>query len=102
MLKDIVEARPLGQHRLFLRFEDGIEGEIEIAKMVEFTGILALLADATFFDLVTADPETGTITLPNSAGLDPDVLYAALSGSPSSGASLRQKSVVNERSVANG
>ena len=80
MLKDIVEARPLGQHRLHLRFEDGMEGEVDIASMVQFTGILAPLADATFFDQVTTDPETGTITWPNGADLDPDVLYAAITG----------------------
>jgi hypothetical protein len=41
MLKDIVEARPLGQRRLFLRFEDGEEGEVDIAQMIQFTGLLA-------------------------------------------------------------
>lgn len=80
MLKDIVEARPMGQHRLFLRFEDGVEGEVDIASMVKFTGILAPLADSDFFTQVTADAETGTITWPNGADLDPDVLYAAVTG----------------------
>jgi hypothetical protein len=82
MLKDIVEARPLGQHRLFLRFEDGVQGEVDIAGMVQFTGVLALLADAAYFAQVTADPETGTVTWPNGADLDPDVLYAAVTGIP--------------------
>ena len=62
MLKDIVEARPLGQHCLHLRFEDGVEGEVDIASMIDFTGILAPLADPTFFAEVTTDPESGTIT----------------------------------------
>jgi hypothetical protein len=80
MLKDIVEAHPLGEHRLFLRFEDGVEGEIDIAQMISFTGILAPLADPTYFAKVTTNPETGTITWPNGADLDPDVLYAAITG----------------------
>lgn len=82
MLKDIVEARPLGQYRLFLRFEDAVQGEVDIAKMVQFTGILAPLADPTFFAKVNADPETGTINWPNGPDLDPDVLYAAIIGVP--------------------
>jgi hypothetical protein len=82
MLKDIVEARPLGQHRLFLRFEDGVQGEVDIAGMVQFTGVFAPLADPAFFARVTADPETGTITWPNGADLDPDVLYTAVTGIP--------------------
>jgi hypothetical protein len=80
MLKDIVEARPLGQYRLYLRFEDGVEGEVDIASMIDLTGILAPLADPTFFAQVTTDPETGTITWPDGADLDPDVLYAAVTG----------------------
>ena len=80
MLKDIVEARPLGRHRLHLRFEDGIEGEVDIATMLDFTGILAPLADPIYFAQVTTNPETGIIIWPNSADLDPDVLYAAVTG----------------------
>jgi hypothetical protein len=80
MLKDIIEARPLGRHRLFLRFEDGVQGEIDIAAMVPFTGILAPLADPAYFAEVNTDAESGTITWPNGADLDPDVLYAAITG----------------------
>jgi hypothetical protein len=82
MLKDIVEARPLGQHRLFLRFEDGEEGEVDIAQMIQFTGLLAPLADPTYFAEVTTNTETGTITWPNGTDLEPDVLYAAITGIP--------------------
>ncbi len=82
MLKDIVEARHLGQHRLHLRFEDGIEGEVDIATLVDFTGILAPLADPTYVAQVTTNPESGTITWRNGADLDPDVLYAAVTGMP--------------------
>ena len=82
MLKDIVEARHLGQHRLHLRFEDGVEGEVDIAALVAFTGMLAPLADPTYFAEVTTDAETGTVTWPNGADLDPDVLYAEITGIP--------------------
>lgn len=49
MLKDIIEVRLLGRHRLFLRFGNGIQGEVDIASMVDFTGILAPLADPAYF-----------------------------------------------------
>jgi Protein of unknown function (DUF2442) len=45
MLKDIVEARPLGQHRLFLRLEDGVEGELDFAEFLEFRGVFQALRD---------------------------------------------------------
>ena len=36
MLKDIVEVRPLGGHRLSLRFEDGVTGEIDVGDLVAY------------------------------------------------------------------
>jgi len=82
MLKDIVEVRVTRHPRLHLRFEDGVEGEVDIAALVPFTGILASLADPDFFASVAVDPETGTIAWPNGTDLDPDVLYAATTGVP--------------------
>jgi len=40
MLKDIVEVRPLDGYRLFLRFEDGAEGGVDLAQMIRFEGFL--------------------------------------------------------------
>ena len=78
MLKDIIEAHPLGRHRPHRRFEDGIEGEVDIATLLDVTGILAPLADPTYVAQVTTNPESATKTWPNGANLDPDMLYAAV------------------------
>ena len=82
MLKDIVEVRPLGGHRLFLRFEDGVAGELDFANRLRFEGVFAPLRDPATFAQVRLDAELGIISWPNGADLDPDVLYAELSGSP--------------------
>jgi len=82
MLKDIVEARAVGGHRLFLRFEDGVEGEVDLSKLVKFNGIFAPLRDATEVEKVRVDPELGTVCWPNGADLDPDVLYSVVTGQP--------------------
>ena len=50
MLKDIVEVRPLGGHQLYLRFEDGVAGEIDVADLISFDGIFAPLRDERRFD----------------------------------------------------
>jgi hypothetical protein len=34
MLKDIVAVKPLEGHQLFLRFEDGIEGVVDISRLI--------------------------------------------------------------------
>jgi len=80
MLKDLVEARATGGHRIFLRFEDGVSGEIDLGKLVEFKGVFAPLQDPEELAKVRVDPEIGTVCWPNGADLDPDVLYAELTG----------------------
>lgn len=80
MLKDIVEVQPTKDYRLRLRFEDGREGEVDIAEMIRFEGIFAPLKDHAEFLKVRVDPELGTICWPNGADLDPDVLYAKVTG----------------------
>lgn len=80
MLKDIVEARPLGGYRIHIRFEDGAEGEVDLAKLVEFKGVFAALRDPQEVRKVAVHPELGTICWPNGADLDPDVLYSHVTG----------------------
>ena len=82
MLKDIVEARSLGDHRLYLRFEDGVEGEVDLATLIEFRGVFEPLKDPAEVAKVRVDPELGTICWENGADLDPDVLYSTLTGKP--------------------
>ena len=80
MLKDVTEVEAIGSHRLRLRFEDGLEGEIDIAKIVPFEGIFAPLRDPATFASVQVNPELGTVCWMNGADLDPDVLYALIKG----------------------
>lgn len=82
MLKDIVEVRPLGGHRLYLRFEDGVAGEVDFARRLRFEGVFAPLRDPAIFARVRIHPELGTLVWPTGADVDPDVLYAMLSGRP--------------------
>jgi hypothetical protein len=82
MLKDIVEVKPLDGHRLFLRFEDGVEGEVDVAKMICFEGVFAPLTDHAEFMKVRVNEDTGTVCWPNGADLDPDVLYSNVTGEP--------------------
>jgi Protein of unknown function (DUF2442) len=82
MLKDVVEVEAVGDHRLRLRFEDGVEGEIDVSAIVPFEGVFAPLHDAKVFAAVRVNQELGTICWPNGADLDPDVLYALVRGEP--------------------
>jgi hypothetical protein len=78
MLKDIVAVQPLEEYKLHLRFEDGIEGVVDVSQLIEFEGIFAALKELSCFNQVQLDPELGTIVWSNEADLDPDVLYAII------------------------
>ena len=82
MLKDIVEIQPLDGYRLRLRFEDGVAGEVDLEKMIQFEGVFAPLKDRATFVQVRVNPDVGTIVWPNGADLDPLVLYSQLTGAP--------------------
>jgi hypothetical protein len=82
MLKDIVEARPVGEYKLYLRFEDGVEGEIDLSKLIQFKGVFEPLRDVREVAKVRVNVEHGTVSWPNGADLDPDVLYSLLTGKP--------------------
>lgn len=77
---DVVEVRWLRDFRLWLRFEDGAVGELDVAGYVPFEGVFAPLVDEAFFRRVSVHPESGAIVWPNGADLDPDVLHATVTG----------------------
>lgn len=82
MLKDVVEVRPLEGYRLYLRFEDDVSGEVDVGALVPFTGVFADLRDPDVFSAVSVHSELGTVVWSNGADLDPDVLYAMVTGQP--------------------
>ena len=81
-LMDVVEVRPLRGYRLWLRFADGRAGEVDLATRIRFRGVFAELRERERFLEVRVDPDLGTIAWPNGADMDPDVLYAAVTGAP--------------------
>jgi hypothetical protein len=80
MLIDVTEVEVVGRHRLRLRFADGVTGEIDVSKLVDFRGVFSPLTDEKEFAQVRVNPEFGTIAWPCGADLDPDVLYAKVKG----------------------
>lgn len=82
MLKDVTEVKPLDGYRLRVRFEDGVDGVVDLKDVIRFTGVFAPLRDPDYFAQVRVNADTGTVFWPNDADLDPDVLYALVTGEP--------------------
>ena len=82
MLPDIVEAHPIEPYRIYVRFEDGVEGAIDLERAVPFQGVFAPLRNHEEFRRLAVDPELGTVTWPCGADLDPLVLHGLLTGAP--------------------
>lgn len=78
MLHDVVEARHLRDYRVFLRFDDDSEGEVDLAGVVRFEGVFASLQAVERFAEVTVNPDLGTIAWPNGADIAPERLYDEL------------------------
>ena len=71
---DIVEARYVTGHTVWLRFEDGTQGEIDLA--AELWGpVFEPLRDPDYFKQVRLNPDIGTIVWPNGADFSPEFLY---------------------------
>ncbi|MBH8553491.1 DUF2442 domain-containing protein [Nostocaceae cyanobacterium CENA357] len=82
MLKDIIAVEPRENYQLHIRFEDGIEGVVDISKIVQFTRVFAPLQDKEYFATVEVNPEYGTIQWESGADLDPDVIYSLITKQP--------------------
>lgn len=81
MLVSVIRVEVLEPYRLRLAFDNGREGEVDIAAFVQFRGLFAALRDPAVFAAVRVDPELHTIVWPTGADLDPNVLHEQATGS---------------------
>jgi hypothetical protein len=72
----VLEAKPTQGRRIWLRFEDGLEAEVDFSDMVEGPGFYSRpLKDPEYFRQVDIYPNGFGIFWPNEADVCPDTLY---------------------------
>jgi len=72
---NVTAVRYLHDYVLWLRFSDGVEGEVDLAG--ELTGeVFAPLRNPQMFTRVTVHPELRTVTWPNGADFAPEFLHS--------------------------
>ena len=77
-MKKAVQASPLEGFRLWLKYEDGIEGIVDLSDLAG-RGVFKAWSEGNIFDAV-AIRESGAIVWPGEIDLCPDALYIRLTG----------------------
>lgn len=74
-MNDVIEVRYVREYIVWIRFQDGTCGEVDIHP--SFKGpVFEPLRDLDYFKQVRVDPEIGTIVWPNGADVAPETLYS--------------------------
>lgn len=74
MFLHVVDAKYLRDYCLWLKFNNGAEGEIDLAAELEGE-VFGPLRDVDAFQRFTIDPELETIVWENGADFAPEFLY---------------------------
>lgn len=77
---DVIKVKVLKDYKLHLQFDDGIQGNVDISKLVPFKGIFEPLKDKKFFSRVSINHDIGTICWENGADLSPTYLHDNIEG----------------------
>ena len=75
----IVEVKPLEDYRVWLKFDDGAEGTVDLSELAG-KGVFSAWNDITFFKSAFVDKESHTIAWQGGIDLCPDNLYSMLTG----------------------
>jgi len=73
----IRSVAPLENFHVRLEFSTGEEKVVNLEPLLRGPIFEPIRQDPEMFRAVTVDPELGTITWPNGADMDPDVLYGS-------------------------
>lgn len=74
----IIEINPLENYKLHLKFDDGVEGDIDLSSLVG-KGVFSSFADVKFFNNVKIG-DAGAPTWENEIDIDPLNQYLKITG----------------------
>lgn len=74
----IAEVRALPGYKLWVRFNDGIEGTVDLSGLIHSShaGVFGVLTDEKLFSSVTL--QYGAVTWPGELDLAPDAMHEAI------------------------
>lgn len=75
MLHDVIAVKAVEPYRIWVRFEDGLEGEVDLSDLAG-RGVFKRWTDnPSEFSQASVDPVSGTVTWPGGLDVAPDRLY---------------------------
>jgi uncharacterized protein DUF2442 len=74
----IIACKPRPNYHVWIRFDDGLEGEVDLNDLVG-RAIFKAWDSVEFFNKVRVDPKTDTLTWSEDIDLDPYVLREKIS-----------------------
>jgi hypothetical protein len=77
MFLHVVDARYLSGHRVWVEFDDGASGAIDLADELDGE-VFEPLRDERYFARLTVDTTSRTLTWPNGADFAPELLRRLL------------------------
>lgn len=78
----LIDAACLREYYVYLAFDDGTQGVLDLKDKACRDGIFAPLNDTAYFRRMRLDETLGTICWPNGADLSPDMLYRRVREAP--------------------
>ena len=76
-MADVIEVRYVPDYTVWIKFDDGTEGEVDIS--LSFRGpVFEPLHEVEYFKQVRVNPDIGTIVWPNCADVAPETLYGRM------------------------
>jgi hypothetical protein len=75
MLYDVVAVEARGPFKVWVRFEDGTEGEADLSHLAGRGVFKRWIDHPSEFAKVSVDSESGTLTWPGGLDVAPDKLY---------------------------
>ena len=74
MFPRVVEARHVQRYTVFVRFQDGVEGEVDLQPQL-YGEVFEPLKDPEYFRQFRVDSDLHTLVWPNGADFAPEFLY---------------------------
>jgi hypothetical protein len=75
----VVACKPLPKYHVWIRFDDGLEGDVDLNHLVG-KGVFEVWESVEFFNQVRVDPKTDTLAWGEDIDLDPYVLREKITG----------------------